>query len=134
MNSTQTEQNHAIQNGRGWLSHITEKVIALAQVNHEVCHQKAEAIIEEMQEWPLEVSVRSDWHAPGTESTASEFLILLSTGGPALRIIGDLNSYSEPENPKLQWQDWGTPWTDLPMTDEETEAVQTFCQQFYFGE
>lgn len=51
-------------------------------------------------------------------------MVLLSTGGPALRIIGGLDEYGQPNEPRLQWQDWGTPWTDHHISEEsEREAL-----------
>lgn len=83
----------------------------------------------------LSVEVRSDWHEPGTAPDLfSEYNILLCTGGPAVRIIGDLSKYSEPETARIEYQDWGTPWTNYPITHEQQEKVLTYCRQFYFGE
>lgn len=86
-----------------------------------------------IQEDPLSIEVRSGWHTPGGESSAEEFMILLCTGGPACRIIGSLGQGDEPENPRLEYQDWFTPWTPLPLTSEDTEAVLAYCRCFYFG-
>jgi hypothetical protein len=63
----------------------------------------------------LEVQVRTDWHGFGdTENqTPSEFYILLCTGGPAVRIKGELDEHGQPSRAWLEYQDWGTPWTDL---------------------
>jgi hypothetical protein len=63
-----------------------------------------------IQEDPLEVQVRSDWTNPGETLEAGEFMILLCTGGPAVRIVGELNR-GEPCRAWLEYQDWGTPWT-----------------------
>lgn len=80
----------------------------------------------------LSVEVRSDWHTPGSEAENTEYCILLSTGGPAVRIVGELNKWSEPVSATLQVQDWGTPWTDCREADEDT--LLTYAQCFYFGE
>jgi hypothetical protein len=87
---------------------------------------------ERIQESPLSVQVRSGWVTPGETMEAYEFEILLTTGGPALRIIGDLDEHNQPERARLQYQDWGTPWTE--KVDIDHGALLTFCQQFYFGE
>lgn len=88
---------------------------------------------------PLSIEVRGDWHTPGAsdeysreDNAPSEFRILLGTGGPAIRIIGELNAHGEPTSATLQTQDWGTPWTDYRGGDEET--LLTYCRCFYFGE
>ena len=69
---------------------------------------------------PLSVQVRSGWRDVGAEMEAEEYNILLSTGGPATRIIGDLNQYGEPETATLQVQDWFTEWQDYEGGDEKT--------------
>ncbi len=81
----------------------------------------------------LSVEFRSGWYSsPEDEKKAEEFRILLSTGGPALRIIGKLDDYG-PIEPKLQFQDWGTPWTDFEITEDQQKALNWFCNCFYFG-
>jgi hypothetical protein len=85
-----------------------------------------------IQDDALSVLVRSDWYELGSEDNEpAEFEILLCTGGPAVRIVGDLDGGS-PSRPRLQYQDWGTPWTEY--FDVERDTLQTFCEQFYFGD
>lgn len=68
-----------------------------------------ERIEDYAREMPLSVLVRSGWYAPGEPAPdAAEFELLLSTGGPACRIIGAVCNDS-PVDPILQWQDWFTP-------------------------
>lgn len=82
---------------------------------------------------PLSVEVRTDWHAPGEDSEPTEFCILLCTGGPAVRIVGDLDQ-GQPSRPRLQYQDWGIPWTDYFPDSAGLDALQSYCECFYFGE
>lgn len=84
----------------------------------------------------LEVCVRSGWHHPGSDegTEPSEYYLLLTTGGPALRVIGELDEAGEASTARLEYQDWGTPWTEYRLTEEESEAVQGFARIFYFGE
>ena len=90
---------------------------------------------EAIDEDPLSVEVRSDWHTPGGDDKASEYMILLCTGGPAVRIIGELDDFQQPKTAKLEYQDWFTPWeTLLPLEDSEHDAILTYARQFYFGE
>ena len=95
----------------------------------------ADSVRERIQESPLSVEVRSGWHSPGDEDAKpEEFCILLSTGGPALRLCGDLSEHGEPERAYLQYQDWGTPWTDYYAGEGSGDVLLTFAQQFFFGE
>lgn len=82
-------------------------------------------------EMPLSIEVRSGWYAPGAEAEAEaeEFQILLSTGGPALRIRGELDKGS-PSRAWLEYQDWGTPWTQF--FDVEQSTLLRFASFFYF--
>lgn len=88
-----------------------------------------------IQESPLSVEVRGGWCNPGAMNdaqTPEEFCILLSTGGPALRIMGELDQYCQPSRAWLEYQDWGTPWTQYFDVGQST--LLAFCQCFYFGE
>lgn len=96
--------------------------------------ENAEAARERIQESPLSVEVRDGWRTPGADKgAAEEFCILLSTGGPALRIMGELDEHAQPTRAWLEYQDWGTPWTHHYVKDF-ADTLLTFCQQFYFGE
>lgn len=101
-------------------------------------YNDADAVRERAEESALDVAVRGGWHTPGTESELEGFMILLSTGGPALRITGDLGRYCEPRDAILEHQDWGTPWTeyrpDVADADDWDDALQWFVGCFYFGE
>lgn len=92
-------------------------------------------IRERIQESPLSVQVRGDWHDPGEEDEGpAEFEILLSTGGPALRIVGDLDQHCQPDRARLEYQDWGTPWTEKILDHADYQTLLAWAQQFYFGE
>jgi hypothetical protein len=53
--------------------------------------------------------VEGDWQA-------DRFELLLATGGPAIRIMGELDGNNEPHRAWLEVQDWGTPWTEYYET------------------
>lgn len=138
-----SNENHAKSNAAAWLATIVAGMAALTALDagaetaeHEgETFESADELRERLQEGPLSVQVRSDWHTPGEEGVKpSEFMILLSTGGPALRIIGDLGHWGEAEAAKLQYQDWGTPWTDHDLTSNERAALLNYCGLFYFGD
>lgn len=89
---------------------------------------------ERIQEDPLSVQVRSGWANSPEAMEAEEFEILLCTGGPACRIVGELGQYNEPDRARIEYQDWFTPWVELvDISSEECEALLTYSQQFYFG-
>lgn len=88
---------------------------------------------ERIQEDPLSVEVSDGFYTAGGESDGpSDFIILLGTGGPATRIIGELCD-NEPYRARLQVQDWFTPWTDYRGDAISSDDLLTYCQQFYFG-
>lgn len=93
-------------------------------------------VIQEIHESPLSVQVRGGWHSPGDpEGTEpEEYEVLLSTGGPALRIVGRLGRFCLPETAELQWQDWFKPWTPCYVTDDQEEVLLRFVSHFYFGD
>jgi hypothetical protein len=89
------------QQAHAQLESIVAMIAALRMAIDDEQRETAETRI---QEDPLSVEVRADWHAVGAEqSSATEFRIELCTGGPAVRIIGDLDQYCEPENPRIEY-------------------------------
>jgi hypothetical protein len=96
-----------------------------------------EAITDYANAMPLTVRVRSDWHSLGEAFETAEFEILLSTGGPACRILGELDrgsvAWQAGRRPVIQHQDWFKPWTESDY-DVNTDALLWFCEQFYYGE
>jgi len=81
---------------------------------------------------PLDVQVRSDWTTPGEEMTPDEYMILLCTGGPAVRITGDLY-YGEPCSACLSYQDWGTQWTEYAGDNLNLDTLLAYASNFIAG-
>lgn len=153
-----TTDTHAIENAQAWLENIVAMVKRLEHAQ-ESCHDydeckswieasaedpenmpygryhDADAALEAITESPLSVEVRADWHIPGSEAagTPEEYKILLTFGGPALRIIGKLDQSGEPESARLEYQDWGTPWTNYGDKPGLNAALLTYARQFYYG-
>jgi hypothetical protein len=110
-------------------------------------YHDADEAAQRIQEDALSVQVRTGWHTPNEPggNDPAEFEILLCTGGPAVRIVGDLDQYAEPYRARLEHQDWGTPWTEYrPHFDPDPETISArlnayqktllgYCRQFYFG-
>lgn len=80
---------------------------------------------------PLEIQVRSGWSAPGSDLEAEEFMILLCTGGPAVRIVGELSDVGEPHRAWMEYQDWGTPWTQYFGASSST--LCEYASHFFGG-
>lgn len=105
------------------------------------CYTDGDDIIELATFDALSVEVRGGWYAPGapTEADPEEFRILLSTGGPASQITGEIGQHG-PENSIVSVQDWFKPWTKgwLPVTHDdktnEQAAIAWFVSCFWLGE
>lgn len=119
--------------GKSAMSCIAEMVEALNAPKDDDTNAR-DLAMQRIQEDALSVEVRTGWHMPGdTEaSKPEEYTILLSTGGPATRIIGELDQYGEPKTARLEAQDWFTPWTEYRESDESVLLEYARC--FYFGE
>lgn len=135
--------DQAKQNAESWVKIVREGMTSLQALETEKAGSveydgetftDAESLRERLRESPLSVMVTWPHTSPGERPEAPEgYVILLSTGGPALRIVGDLSQWTEPENASLQWQDWGTPWTRF-HPGEAADSVLDFARLFYFGE
>lgn len=86
-----------------------------------------------IQEDPLSIELSGTWSA-GTTPEADRAIILLGTGGPAVRIVCELNSSMEPCRAWIEAQDWGTSWTEYRGNAISHDDLLTYCSQFYFGE
>lgn len=162
---TTTKPNHAEENAIGWLDSIREMTTKLEQAEclhkdyssiggqQNECDEcgalldedgdaindlDSDSIREEIQESPLSVQVRGGWYSPGDSDkggSAEQYEILLSTGGPALRIVGNLDHYGNATEARLEYQDWGTPWTyHCGYNEADRNLLMAFVGQFYFGE
>ena len=134
---TTTKTNHALNNAIGHIESMVEdfeKVTYLESLNVTTNEEeeKLEEIKESILNSALSIQFRSGWETHYENFKAKEFEILLSWGGPALRVIGEITDYGS-KNPKLQFQDWGTPWTDFEITEDQQKALNWFCNCFYFG-
>jgi len=91
-----------------------------------------DAAVEEIYESPLSFEVRSDWETSGKDLVPMNYRLLMTTGGPAVKIAGSLNKGDIPETAELEYQDWGTPWTTYPLNSEELQAILEFAQYFSY--
>lgn len=136
------ERDTARDQARAQLDGIVELINALEKTQQgeeaeiEGYKLDEDAVRERINEDPLSVEVRTDWHSVGdNDNKPTEYNILLCTGGPACRIIGDLDEYGQPMTAKIEYQDWFRPWTQYrETTDEEDAALLTYAQQFFYGE
>jgi hypothetical protein len=141
MKSQENEQERASDQAMAQFESIREMVEELESAmearDEDASSLALELVVEKaeqrIREDALSVEVRSDWHSPGAESEDTEFTILLCTGGPAVRIIGELNQWQEPESARIEYQDWFTKWTEMPLTSDEERIVLVYCSCFYFG-
>lgn len=116
-----------------------ESIKELVENARQAQKQEDDNLIEEADEAirndPLSIEVRTGWAAVGRENVAEEYRILLSWGGPATQITGELGEHNEPMTARLQVQDWGTPWTNYWSDDEEQEeTLLEYARCFYYGE
>lgn len=98
-------------------------------------YHNVESAIQAIDDDPLSVMVRSGWYTPGESNIANdEYEILLCTGGPAVRIRGELGRYSEPSSARIEYQDWGTPWTAFILDQNEEAVLLAYANHFYYGD
>lgn len=83
-----------------------------------------------IQEDALSLQFRSGWVSSREEMEPDEFELLLTTGGPAVRIIGEIRD-GQAHHPVLQVQDWGTPWTDY-YEEGVSDVLESYCGCFCF--
>src|SRR3990167_10157676 len=133
MSTSEQDTERAEDQAKAQLEGIRELVEALDEAEANGTGEERDEARQAIEEDALSVEVRSDWHEIGGDSDPGEYRILLCTGGPAVRIFGRLNQYSEPESARLQYQDWYTPWQELILSSKDYATLLTYAQCFYFG-
>ena len=131
--ATKEDTDRAETQAKAQLESIREMVTALKKADAGGTENERDEARQTIEEDALSVEVRSDWHEPGGDSDPGEYRILLCTGGPAVRIIGELSAYNEPETAELEYQDWFTPWEPLMLEPSDEEILLTYARSFYFG-
>lgn len=130
-----TEYEKLQEIGKYAMASIREMAEAVREAREKDDDELLDAAIDYIYADPLSIEVRDGWRSIGSkDSVDKEFRILLSTGGPATQIIGDIDEHDEPCNVKLQAQDWFTPWTTYETEEGEDEILMEYCQQFCFYE
>ena len=128
---------NAKASGQASFDSIREMVDAYQDATNAGQEDLFEAAERAIHEDALSVEVRSGWYMPGDQNAdtkPAEYRILLSTGGPAVQIVGELNEHGEPESAVMQVQDWFIPWTDfVPQHEEPGRVMLTYARCFYFG-
>jgi hypothetical protein len=84
---------------------------------------------------PLEITYRSGWFNinDGMPEKPEEFCVLLTTGGPAVRIMGELDEHGNITRAYMQVQDWGTAWTDYYQPGIKG-ALMRYCEIIGVGQ
>lgn len=131
-----SDNTHAQEQAKAQYESIRELMEAFNIAEKEENEQAVEEAREAIQYDPLEITVRNGWHQPGGDDfTSKEYCILLCTGGPAVRIIGELDQYNNPQTATLECQDWGTEWESWNGTTRAAEhTLLSYASHFYFGE
>lgn len=139
------QKDNAHTQGQAQFDSIMEMVQELTKAHDSGNDQAIESAQTRIHEDALSVEVRSDWYDPCkfksaiAAEAASDYRILLCTGGPACQIRGTLNEHGEPASAHLEVQDWGTPWTHMrplvsPGNYDSEPILLTYARTFYFGE
>ena len=75
---------------------------------------------EELLNMPLEAKLEE----------GGRYMILLTTGGPAVRLTGIVRSYPL-ESVRLECADWGEGWTEVKIPTEDIEKLLFFVKYLF---
>jgi len=124
---------HAIDNAEGFV----ENVVRLHKAYQEAMldsDEDCEALEEEAYALALSLEVRSDWQSVGDTLEPTQGRLLISTGGPALQVLLDIDD-GRGSDPCLQIADWGLNWTDYKPKGgaDAWDALDWFAGLWCFG-
>ncbi len=122
------------QSALATFDHIEEMLDNLQSAREKGDNSDQEEAVREIHESPLEVRVRSGWEQPDEyhESNPKEFEILMATGGPAVKITGQLDANGHPTNANLKHQDWHEEWQRVDLSPTNLDKLIDFASHFYF--
>ena len=115
----------------GTLQEAAQELLGLWEAAGD-CEDQDEAR-ERIMEDPLSLEFRSGWVSSKDEMEPEEYCLLLGTGGPAVRIIGEVRN-GEAYSARLEVQDWGTPWTEIVTRGDDHNALLAYARCFCMGE
>ena len=128
------QDDNAYNQARAQMESISDMMRRYREAQEIEGYAAMEAVEDEIMNDPLEISVRSLWTPLGMPMEADEFRILLCTGGPAVQIVGDLDEHGGIYGqPRLEYQDWFTPWTNCSLTEDQQQDLLAYCQMFNFA-
>lgn len=58
--------------------------------------------------------------------------VLLATGGPAARVVVEVDEWGEPARATFEYQDWFQPW-NAPANQDRALLLAWVSEHFYFG-
>lgn len=120
------KENHAKDQAAAQLSSIRQMLDDVKVAEEIESEKEREEAVEEAKEAITEDALEA--------GKLKQYFILLCTGGPAIRIIGNLDEHNEPETARLEYQDWGTPWTAYPCKADDEDALIEYARYYYFEE
>jgi hypothetical protein len=139
-------ENHAILNAKAFAEYVSTmyRAYKALETGAESVDANGETftdldeIRDRAAERALSVEVRSDWQLwpPAVSCALTHYRILLTTGGPALRLEGELSAWCDgvngaPKTAKIQWLDWGIPWSDYEPETNLDDALIWFAALFF---
>lgn len=121
------------ENWEGSVSDVEEFNTELTELEEAAgdCTDREDAETRIMED-PLSIELSGTW-VIGETPLADKAIILLGTGGPAVRIVCELDGNMEPRRAFIQTQDWFLPWADY-IESGVMDTLLTYCRCFYFGE
>jgi hypothetical protein len=133
-NPLMNEKNHALDNCKAHYESIIDMLNKYDNANSRETEDTEDSAREEIENSVLSVEIKTEWFTPGTpeRDRTYDYMILLSTGGPACRITGELDRYMQPETAEIQYQDWFTSWETYH--EAEQDVLVRFASFFYYGE
>lgn len=119
------QDKEEIREAKGYLGTMQSLMRSYMDHQDKNNYKEAEEVLQEIYQFPLQFIVNR-------YEEAGSYMMLLGTGGPAVRLIGSYMPDGRWHH-ILQHQDWFTPWRDIGLTRNELTIVNNFVS-LYMGE
>ena len=112
--------------GVDYLNVVVQDMERLLKELNSDSHNKQEEALEEMINYGLDLKLELDQNYSVTW--------LISWGEPAFRFRFILDQDLQIETIAAEFQDWFTPWLEIPTTNKQDELIKQFAEQSLYWE
>jgi len=130
----ETIQERAQESYAAYFGHGSEYLGLIAELEHADDSDISLSRQDEIRAGLGESLLSVDQLTHGIYADGDTWQVLLTTGGPAARVVITTDAYGDPTEAVFEFQDWFEPWTAAPEQDGELLTKWAESVAYYYCE